>query len=56
MKTFGLYLNNGENELINKISAKDLYEAQEIFCKIKNLSLYDLLIIFSIREIENEKK
>lgn len=52
MKTFGLYLNNGENELINKIKVSDIYEAQQIFCKLKNLDLYNLLIIFSIRELE----
>lgn len=51
MRTFGLYLNNGDDELIHKITASDIYEAQEIFCKSKNLSLYDLLIIFSIREM-----
>jgi hypothetical protein len=52
MKTYGLYLNNGESELVNKINASDIYEAQQIFCQLKNLPLYDLLIIFNIREIE----
>lgn len=51
MKTFGLYLNNGENELIHKTTATNIAEAEEFFCKIKNLSLYDLLIIFNVREI-----
>lgn len=52
MRTFGLFLNNGENELINKIQCSTIYEAQQIFCQLKNLPLYELLIIFSIREIE----
>jgi hypothetical protein len=52
MREFGLYLNNGDNELITKIIASNIYEAQQIFCQVKNLSLYDLLIIFNIREIE----
>lgn len=52
MRTFGLYLNNGNDELINKIQCSDMYEAQQIFCQLKNLPLYELLIIFSIREIE----
>jgi hypothetical protein len=52
MRQFGLFLNNGDNELVAKIQASDIYEAQQIFCFVKNLSLYDLLIIFCIREIE----
>ena len=52
MRQFGLYLNNGDDELITKINASDIYEAQQMFCQIKNLPLYDLLIIFNIREIE----
>ena len=52
MRQFGLYLNNGGDELIMKINASDIYDAQLIFCEIKKLSLYDLLIIFNIREIE----
>ena len=51
MRLFGLYLNNGSDEFIHKITASDIYEAQKIFCQIKNLPLYELLIIFSIREI-----
>lgn len=52
MRQFGLYLNNGDSELVLKINASDIYEAQQMFCQIKNLPLYDLLIIFNIREIE----
>lgn len=52
MREFGLYLNNGDNELVIKVQASHIYEAQQIFCQIKNLPLYDLLIIFNIREIE----
>ena len=51
MRYFGLYLNNGDNELIYKIVASDIYDAQEHFCKLKNLSLYDLLIVFYVKEI-----
>lgn len=51
MKTFGLYLNNGNEDLINKVNASDIYDAQKIFCDIKKLSLYDLLIIFYIKEL-----
>lgn len=51
MKTYGLFLNNGSEELINKINASDIYDAQKIFCEIKNVSLYDLLIIFYIKEL-----
>ena len=51
MRTFGLYLNNGGEELIHKIQASDIYDAQQIFCGLKNLDLYNLLIIFCIREI-----
>lgn len=52
MRKFGLYLNNGSDDLIHSINASDLYEAQQIFCQIKNLELYDLLIIFNIRELD----
>lgn len=51
MRYFGLYLNNGDDNLVYKIIASDMHEAQQIFCNHKNLSLYDLLIIFNIREI-----
>lgn len=52
MRQFGLYLNNGSDDLIHKIEASDIYDAQKIFCEIKKLDLYNLLIIFNIREIE----
>ena len=51
MRTFGLYINNGNEELINKVVASDIYEAQQIFCELKKLSLYDLIIIFYVREL-----
>jgi hypothetical protein len=51
MRTFGLFINNGNQELIKKVVASDIYEAQQIFCKLKNLPLYDLLIIYYIIEI-----
>jgi hypothetical protein len=52
MRTFGLYLNNGGDDLILKVNASDIYEAQKLFCEIKRLDLYNLLIIFNIREID----
>lgn len=52
MRQFGLYLNNGSDDLLHKINASDIYEAQQIFCQINNLDLYNLLIIYNIREIE----
>lgn len=52
MRSFGLYLNNSDEELIDKCVTSDLNEAYHYFCGRKNLNLHDLLIIFYIKEIE----
>jgi len=52
MRKFGLYLNNSDEELIDRCATSDLNEAYHYFCERKNLNLHDLLIIFYIKEIE----
>ena len=52
MRKFGLYLNNSEEELIDKVVASDIYQAQHFFCERKHLDLYNLTIIYYIKEIE----
>ncbi len=52
MNTFGLYVNNSDEELIDKCTVSDIYDAQTYFCQRKQLNLHNLLIIFYIKEIE----
>lgn len=52
MRYFGLFTNNGDGQQIEKVQASDIHDAQMYFCMKKGLSLYDLLIIFYVKEIE----
>lgn len=52
MRTFGLYWNNSQEELIDKTIASDIHQAQEYFCKRKDLNIHELTSIFYIKEIE----
>lgn len=54
MNSYGLKTKQGE--VIKTIVAKDLPEAEEVFSKMKNLSLNQLLEIFIIEETRQPKK